>query len=105
MPQIHILPQQPNYTIHISQAAITSRAPTQTADFSEGEESTDSDDSDHRLSWQKVSIRGRKRTGPRTAKVPTLKKNEPQETNNHPTRLMITNKFDALQHAETEGST
>jgi hypothetical protein len=53
MPQIPILPQQPNYAIHISQAA-TSRAPTQTADFAEAEESTDSGDNDDRLSWQAV---------------------------------------------------
>jgi 50S ribosomal subunit-associated GTPase HflX len=37
--------------------------------------------------------------------VPTLKRNELQETNNHPTQLTITNKFDALGHAETEGNT
>jgi hypothetical protein len=36
MPQIPILPQQPYYTIHTSQAA-TSSAPTQTAEFSEAE--------------------------------------------------------------------
>jgi hypothetical protein len=35
MPQIPILPQQLNYIIHTFQAATTSRAPTQTADFSE----------------------------------------------------------------------
>jgi hypothetical protein len=56
MPQIPILPQQPNCTIHISQAATTSRAPTQAADFSEAEaeESTVSGDNDDRLSWQEV---------------------------------------------------
>jgi hypothetical protein len=59
MPQIPILPQQPHYTIHISQAATTSRAPTQTADFSEEEESTDSYDKDYWLFWQEVSGRGK----------------------------------------------
>jgi hypothetical protein len=96
MPQIPILPQQPHYTIHRSQAATTSKAPTQTADFSEAEESTDSDDNDDWLSWQAVSRRGKKRTGPRTTKVPTMKKNKMQETNNHPPQITITNKFVAL---------
>jgi hypothetical protein len=32
MPQIQILPQQSNYTIHTSQAVTTSRTLTQTAD-------------------------------------------------------------------------
>jgi hypothetical protein len=84
-PQIPILPQQPNYTIHTPQTATTSPAPTQTADFSEAEASTDSDDNDDRLSWQEVSGRGKKRTGPRTTEVPIIKKNKLQETNSHPT--------------------
>jgi hypothetical protein len=41
---------------------------------------------------------------PRTIKVPT-KKNKPQETNNRPHQITITNKFEALRHAETEGNT
>jgi hypothetical protein len=105
VPQIPILPQQPNYTIQPSQAVTTSRATAQTADFSEAEESTDSDENDDRLSWQEVSGRDKKRTGPRTIKVPTTEKNKHQETNNHPTQLTITNKFEALRHAETEGNT
>jgi hypothetical protein len=79
MPQIPILPQEPNYIVHTFQAATTSSAPTQTADFSEAEESTDSDDNDDRLSWQAVSGRGKKRTGPSTTKVPTMKKNKSEE--------------------------
>jgi hypothetical protein len=66
MPQILILPQQFNHSPHTSQAATTSRTPTQTADFSEAQESTDSDDNDERQSWQAVSGRGKKRTRPRT---------------------------------------
>jgi hypothetical protein len=92
MPPIPILPQQPNYIIHTSQAATTSRAPTQTADFS-GEESPNSDDNDDRLSWQAVSGRGKKRTGPRTTKVPTMEKNKPQETDKHPSKITVTNKY------------
>jgi hypothetical protein len=57
MPQIPILPQQPNYTIHTSQAEKKNTAPTQTADFSEAEINTDSDDNDTRLSSQK-SVEG-----------------------------------------------
>jgi hypothetical protein len=104
MPQITLLPQQSIYTIHTSQAA-TSRAPTQTADSSEAEESMDSDDNDDWLSWQAVSGRGKKRTGPRTTKAPTTKKNKPQETNDHPSKITITNNFEALRHAETKGNT
>jgi hypothetical protein len=37
--------------------------------------------------------------------VPTMKKNKLQDTNNHPSRITITNKFEALRHAETEGNT
>jgi hypothetical protein len=81
MPQIPILPQQHNYSVHTSQAATTSRAATQTADFSEAGESTDSNYNDER---------GKKRTGPRTTKLPTMKKNKPQETDNHPTQITIT---------------
>jgi hypothetical protein len=99
MPQIPTLPQQSNYTIHTSQAATTSRA-----QFSEAEKSMDSDDNDDWLSWQAVSARGKKRTSPRTTKVPTMKKNRLQETNNHPPQITITNKFEALRHAETEGN-
>jgi hypothetical protein len=40
MPQISILPENPNYTLHT----------TQKADFSGAEKSTDSDDNDDRLS-------------------------------------------------------
>jgi hypothetical protein len=83
VPQIPILPQQSNYTIHTSKAATTSRAPTQTADFSQAGESTGSDDNVDRLSWQAVSARGKKRTGPRTTEVPTMQKNKLQERNNH----------------------
>jgi hypothetical protein len=104
MPQIPILPQQPNYTIHTSQAPTTSRVPTQTADFSEAEESIDSDDSYDRLPWHEVSGRGKERTRPRTTKLPTIRKNKTQETNNHSTQLTITNRFKVLRDAETEGS-
>jgi hypothetical protein len=83
MPQIPILPPQPSYTIHTNQAAITSRAPTQTADFLEAEESTDSDNNDNRLSWQAFSGKGKKITGTRTTKVPAKKKNKPQDTVTH----------------------
>jgi hypothetical protein len=92
MSQIPILPQQPNYT---------STHPTQqqqTADFSEAEESTDRDENDDRLSWQAISGRGKKRTGPRITKLPTMKKNKQQEPNNHPTQI-------TLRHAETKGNT
>jgi 50S ribosomal subunit-associated GTPase HflX len=34
-----------------------------------------------------------------------MKKNKPQETNNHPTQITITNKFDALRHAKGKGNT
>jgi hypothetical protein len=83
-----------------SKAATRSRAP-----FSEAEESTDSDDNDDRLSSQEVSARSKKRTRPRTTKLPTMKKSKPQEINNHPPQTTITNKCEALQHAETEGHT
>jgi hypothetical protein len=96
MPQIPIVAQHPNYTIRTSQAATRSRKPILTADFSEGEESTHSDDNDGQLSWQAVSGRGKKRTGPRTTKVLTMKKNMLQETHNHPPQITITNKFVAL---------
>jgi hypothetical protein len=66
-----------------------------TADFSEAEESTDSNDNDDRLSWQAVSGRGKKRKCPRTTKVLTMKKNKQQET--------ITNKFEALLQVEEPG--
>jgi hypothetical protein len=105
MLQIPTLLQQLNYTIHRSQAATTSRAPTQTADFSEAEESTHSDDNDEHPSWQAVNGRGKKRTGPRTTIVPTIKKNKLQETNNHPTQITTANKCETLRHAETEGNT
>jgi hypothetical protein len=93
MRQIPILLQEPNYSIHTSQAATTSSAPTQTADFSEAEESTDSDDNDDWLSWQAVSGRFKKGTGPSTTKEPTMKKNKREETNNQPTQITFTNKF------------
>jgi hypothetical protein len=99
MPQIPTLPQQSNYAMQTSHAA-TSRAP-----FSETEESMDSDDKDDRLSWRAVRARGKKRTRPRTTKVPTMKNNKLQGTNNHPPQITITNKFEALRHAETEGDT
>jgi hypothetical protein len=96
MPQIPILPKQSNYTIHISQAATTSRTPTQRVEFSEAEENTDSDDNDDRPSWQAISRRRRKRIGPRTTKVPTMQKNKLQQTKNHPPQITITNRFEAL---------
>jgi hypothetical protein len=37
--------------------------------------------------------------------MPTMKKNKPQETNNHPPQITSTNKFVALRRAETEGNT
>jgi hypothetical protein len=43
---VPIQPQQPNYTIHISQAIIKCRAQTQTAEFSEAGETTDRDGND-----------------------------------------------------------
>jgi hypothetical protein len=54
MPQIPILPQQPNYTIHTFQAATTGRAPTRTSNLSEAEGNTGSGGNDDRLSWQPV---------------------------------------------------
>jgi hypothetical protein len=102
MRQIPILPQQSKFTIHKFQAATTSR---HTADFSEAEENMDSDDNDDRLFWQAVRGRGKKRTGPRTTKVPTVEKNKPQETNNHSSQITITNTFEALRHAQTDGNT
>jgi hypothetical protein len=83
MPQIPIPHQQSNYTIHISQAVTASRAPTQTADSSEVEESKDRDENDDRLSWQAVSGRGKKGTCPRTTKMPKMKNNKLQETTTH----------------------
>jgi hypothetical protein len=83
MPRIPTLPQQSNYVIHRSQAA-TSRAP-----FSEAVESVDNDDNDDQLSWQAIRRMGKE-------KMPTLKKNTLQETNNHPPQITITNKFEAL---------
>jgi hypothetical protein len=99
-PQTPALPQETNYAMQTAHAATTSRAP-----FSDAEESMDSDDNNDRLSWQAVSARGKKRTRPRTTKVPTMKKNKLQETNDHPPQITINNKFEALQHAETEGDT
>jgi hypothetical protein len=60
MPEIPILSQQPKYTIRTSQAVTTNKAPIQTADFSETEESTYSDDNDDRLSWQNSVEEARK---------------------------------------------
>jgi hypothetical protein len=54
---------------------------------------------------QSVSGRGKKQTRPRTTKVPTMKKNKLQGTNNHPPQIRLTDKFEALRHAETEGNT
>jgi hypothetical protein len=34
-----------------------------------------------------------------------MKKNKLQETKDHPPQITITNKFEALRHAETEGDT
>jgi hypothetical protein len=65
----------------------------------------DSDENDDRLSWQAVSARSKKITRLTTTKVPTMKKNKLQETNDHPPQITITNKFEALRHAETEAST
>jgi hypothetical protein len=65
----------------------------------------DSDDNDDRPAWQAVSARGKKRTRPRTTKVPTMKKNKLQETNDHPRQITITNNFEALRHVEAEGDT
>jgi hypothetical protein len=48
-----MLPQQPSYTIHTSQAVTT-------AHFSEAEESTDGDDTDDRLSGKKSAEEARK---------------------------------------------
>jgi hypothetical protein len=105
MKQISIQPQQPCYKIDISQVATTNRALTPMTDFSETEEGTKSDDNDDRLSWQEVSERGKKRTSSRTTKVPTMKKNKPQDTNNHQTQLTTANKFEPLRPAETESNT
>jgi hypothetical protein len=68
------IPQQPNYTTHTSQVEPTDIELIPTVDFSETEESTKSDNSDDRLSSKEVSGRGKKRTGPRTTKVPTMKR-------------------------------
>jgi hypothetical protein len=37
--------------------------------------------------------------------MPTMKKSKLQETNNRPSQITITNKFEALRHTETEGNT
>jgi hypothetical protein len=42
--------------------------------------STNSDDNNDLLSWQALSGRSKERTGPRTTKVPRMKKTTPQET-------------------------
>jgi hypothetical protein len=86
--------------LQTAHAATTNKAP-----FSEAEESMDSDDNDDRLSWQAVSARVKKRPRPRATKVPTMKKNKLQETNDHPTQITITNMFETLRYAETEGDT
>jgi hypothetical protein len=99
-PQIPGLPQESNYTMQKAHAATTSRAP-----FSEAEKSIYSDDNDDRLYWEAVSARGRKKTRPRTTKVPTMEKNKLQETIDHPPQITISNTFEALRHAETEGDT
>jgi hypothetical protein len=95
MPQIPTLPQGSNYAMQ------TSHATTSAAPFSEAEKSMGSDYNDDRLSWQAVSARVKKRTRPRTTKVPTMKKNKLLETNNHPPQITITNNFEALRQAET----
>jgi hypothetical protein len=77
----------------------------QTADFSGTEESTDSDDNGDRLSWQAVSRSGKRSAGPRATKVPTMKENKLKQTNIHPTQITITNRFEAVRQAETEGNT
>jgi hypothetical protein len=78
-------------------------ASTQTADFSEAEESTDSDGNDDRISWKEVSRRGMKKKNTRTKNC-QHKENKLQETNNHPTQLTIANKPESLRHAETVGN-
>lgn len=103
MPQKPILPQQPNYTIHISRAATGSRAPTQTAHFSEAE-GTDSDNNDDRPSWQEVSGRGENRTGPRTTEMRTTERDKLQGADNHPAQVTVTNKCELLRRAETESN-
>jgi hypothetical protein len=42
---------------------------------------------------------------PQNDKSANNKKNKLQVTNNHPTQITITNKFEALRQAETEGDT
>jgi hypothetical protein len=96
-PQIPALPEETNYDLQTDHAATISRAP-----FSEALESMDSDDNVYRLSWQAVRARGKKRTCPRTIKMP-MKKNKLKETNDYPPQITITNKFEVLRHAETEG--
>jgi hypothetical protein len=105
--KLHICLKHPHYlnnpiTLHTSQAATTSRAPTQTTDFSEAEESTDSHESDDRLSWQEVSGRGKKRASPQTTGVSIFKKKTPQGTNNSSSQIITTNKFEPLRHTEKE---
>jgi hypothetical protein len=65
---------------------------SQTADFSEAAESTDSGDNDYRLSWQKVSGRGKKRASPNTIGVSTLRKNKPQGISNSSAYIITSNK-------------
>jgi hypothetical protein len=54
---------------------------------------------------KKSAEEARKEQTPRTTEVPTMNRNKPQETNNHPTELTTSNKFEPLRHAETEGDT
>jgi hypothetical protein len=62
-------------------------------------------DLNDQLSWQAVSGRGKERIGPRDTKLPRMKKNKPQQTNNFPAQIMIIDRFEALRQAETDSST
>jgi hypothetical protein len=99
-PQIPTLPQNSNYAIH-TDPYIPSSNDKQSSIL---RSRRNMDDNDDRLSWQAVSARGKKRTRPRTTKVPTIKKNKLKARNNHPTQIMITNNFEGLRQAETEGN-
>jgi hypothetical protein len=56
------------YNIHISQIATPNRAPTQAADFSQAEESSDTNENEDWLSWQTVSGSGKKKQAPEPQK-------------------------------------
>jgi hypothetical protein len=87
-----------NYTIHTSQAATTSRA-TQTADFSEAEESTDSDDNEIGHHGKKSAEEARKEQAPKPHKCQQLKRIWCKK------EITTQVRYRSLRHAETEANT